>query len=97
MKITYRIPTSEPYAYVEVEQDLEKLDPVLITANYRDLTDAFTLKEGIGDKDFDQFIENQVSGKTNQLEVYNQMSDQQKWMVQVNKRAIKRVLAKKEQ
>ncbi len=51
-------------------------------------------KTGIPDKDFDKFIENQLLGQTNLLSVYNDMSDDQKRMVQINKRALKRIKSK---
>lgn len=90
MKITYRIPT-DAYAYVEIEQDLDKLDAVLIRENYRELTAAFKVGDGIPEKDFDAFVERQLEGRPNDVEEYHRMSPEQQKYIQINKRAQNRI------
>lgn len=93
-KATLRIPTPEQYAFVEVtlEGTTEQ-----IHAAYSELTASFFLKEGLSEKDFNQFLDNQAlnNGK-NHIETYNLMSEMQKTIVQTNKKMYARLKNKQE-
>lgn len=83
-----RVPTAEPYAYLEIKV---YNDAEAIYAAYQRFTKLIKGEEGISDSEFDQFIENQISGKGNLLGTYNRMSNEQRKYVQINKRAVSRI------
>jgi hypothetical protein len=89
-RATVRIAT-DMYEFIELEVNDT---PEAIFDAYRRMKRLNISSGGITDKEFDQFIENQLSGKTNLLETYNKMSTTQQSIVQINKRAIKRINAK---
>lgn len=94
MRVTYRIPT-DMYAYVEVEHEHDDTpDVATIKQTYDDLSSAFKAQVGMEKKDFDGFIERYISGDDVHVEEYTQMSKDQQEVVQVIKRAKKRLLAK---
>lgn len=94
MKTTYRIPANDPYAYVEIElPNGEKLTDEMIQEacdNYRRATGAIKGHSGLPEKEYRQFIDNQLSGKTIHIDDYEKMNDMQVFAVQVIKRALKR-------
>jgi hypothetical protein len=94
MKVVSHIPT-EQYGFVELHHDTTNAHEV--AHEYKEFQDAFKSGQGIPVKDFDAFVERQLLGEHNELETYLQMSDEQKQIVQVNKRALKRISAKLEQ
>lgn len=62
MKITYRIPTKDPYAYIEVESDtVDGLEPrslITVAKNYYDYTRTFKEeKQGLSQKDFNVVLD----------------------------------------
>jgi hypothetical protein len=60
MKVTYRVPTKEQYAYIEIEQEMETLDGVLISENYKDLTEAIKSEpdiEGLPPLEFNRVLD----------------------------------------
>ena len=91
-KATLRVPTAEQYAFCEIE--LEDTAENIADAYY-ELTRTFKPKEGLSDKDFNEFLENQALGNDkNHIETYNLMSEEQKKQVQCNKRLFARLKAK---
>lgn len=93
-KATLRIPTAEQYAFVEVQIDgtAEQIQDA-----YYELTRSFKPKEGIPEKDFNEFLENQaLNNSKNHIETYNLMSEIQKTIVQTNKRLFARLKAKQD-
>ena len=92
MKIHYRIPTSEQYAYVEVEQEMElSTTSEDIRSVYDDLTAAFKVREGLPDKDFDQFIQKVIENNPNEIEDLEGLSPDQHKLMQIVKRAVNRI------
>lgn len=89
-KVTLHIPT-ETYGFVAVEMEGTP-EEVMIT--YREYADAFKPKEGLGDKEYNAFINKMLLNETNHVEEYNQMNEKQKYAVQVIKRGLKRLEAK---
>lgn len=95
MKVIYRIPTKEPFAFVELHDDfLPENEEAAIEypkRMYLALTQAFHGGEGLEDKAYDAFIERMIKAEPNHIEEYNKMSLEQQKYVQVVKRAIKRI------
>lgn len=91
MKYTFRVPTQDPYAYVEVEYEDKDIPSVDIAETYTTLKNQFKVGTGLDEKLFNKFIDNQLKGIGNDIEEYNQMSSEQQNIVQTIKRAIKRV------
>lgn len=94
MKYTFRIPTTDPYAYVEVEMDDKDMEGRDVSDVYHSLIGQFKPSTGLDNKLFNKFIDNQLNGVGNDIEEYNQMSPEQQLVVQTVKRSIKRIEAK---
>lgn len=98
MKITYRIPTQDQYAFVEVEQELK--DEAFVNAKmpsalkeaYDDFTNAFKRQHGIDEKEMNKVIDCMLTNQTinGGNELYEQMSQTQRYAVQTLKRGLKR-------
>lgn len=97
MKVTFRIPTQDQYAFVELELEDEanNITAEAIRGIYDGYTQAFKPKAGISEKDFNAHVDRMMTkGEANHIEEYLQMSDKQKDYVQFLKRAIKRIKPK---
>jgi hypothetical protein len=94
MKITYRIPT-EQYAYVEVEKEYQE-DPSAetIKEHYQELADAFKVKVGLSQKDFNACLDRYLNDGTGETNTYLAMSPAQQAVIQEIKKAFKRIEAK---
>jgi hypothetical protein len=88
----FRFPTTQ-FAYIELQAYGTQTE---LLEQYRAFESLLKGGEGIPDKEFDLFVERQLSGKTNLRETYYRMSPEQQRMVQINKRAIKRINARLE-
>lgn len=91
--VIYRIPTQDPYAYVEIHEEVESgqsIDPKSLYGAYRGLFEAFKGRPGLPEAEYRQFIDNQLSGKGLDVNQYEKMNDYQIFAVQVLKRAKKR-------
>ncbi len=101
MKITHRISTGQ-FEYVEIEQDfkdtayVESEMPSVIKSAHDDYVNAFKPKpiNSLSDKEFDTFIQQQLEGEGNHIEDYEKCSPDQKKIVQLIKRALKRITYK---
>lgn len=94
MKVTYRIPT-DPYAYVEIEDEVTAFNWPQIKENYDELASTFKIGEGITDKEYNDFMDSFLLGEMNGLgEVYQLMSPSQQACVQTIKRSLKRIKAR---
>ncbi len=98
-KITVHYPV-EQYGFAEIELDTAKMifeegrTPSVekITQEvYENLAAAFKPQAGLGDKDFNAFIDYMLLGTPNHIEMYEKLSDQQRDIVQCLKRALKRL------
>ncbi len=94
MKIELRVPTQDPYAYIGLElADGEVLTDEMIEAavtSHQRATRRIWGNAGLPEKDFRQFIDNQLSGKSIHIDDYEKMNDYQIFAVQTIKRAKKR-------
>lgn len=93
MKATLRIPTAQQYSYIEIETE-GTLDEIVDQYNEANARVNGKSGQGISDKEFNAFIDNQMSGIPNTLETYNQMSPEQQMVVQKVKLSIKRLQAR---
>lgn len=97
MKTTLRIPTKEPYAYVEVELDGEELSPNGVKKLYDDLTSEMNSDTSSGKQTESKFLDFIISvidsdfTKWGHVDDYAAMNDQQKAVVQSMKRFYKRL------
>lgn len=91
MKILLHIPT-EQYGFVSIEVD-KSFPPQEVRELYDEYSRAFKLgaMNGVSPKDFDQFIQNQLSGKGNHTDYIEKLSPAQYEHYQINKRALKRI------
>lgn len=89
MKIKLHIPT-EQFGFCEIEVD--EVSPESVQETYRQYSSAFKAKDGVSEKEFSQFIDRQLEGKngSEDIPLYESMSDDQKRVVQIIKRAKKR-------
>ena len=89
MKGTLRIPTTESYAYIEVE--VEKESAVDIISEYRRITKLVQGEFGLEDKEFNRVLDNYIWGtKTMEAHEYEGMSPSQQETIQTIKRSRKR-------
>ena len=84
----------DTYEFIELDAEGESADDLFET--YRALKRLAVHKNGLPEKDFNRFIDRQLMGESNELEVYNQMSPEQVFAVQSLKKALKRLKAKEE-
>lgn len=89
-KATFRFPT-EQFAYIEVEAHGT---PETLLEQYRSFQGHLISGSGITQAEFEQFVDNQLSGGSNQLETFQRMSPSQQEIVQLIKRSKKRVMYK---
>lgn len=87
MKYSLHVPVAQ-YGFVLVED----VPGEKVKEEYDGIMNMFSEKAGLPDKEFDLFIENQLSGNyKNHIETYNQLSPEQQKHYQINKRAIARL------
>lgn len=97
MKVTYRIPTRDPYAYVEIETNPESILTKEITETYEELTRAFKGEPagfGISAKDFNRIYDAyRLTGKipAEDVPLYEEMDATQKASIGDLKRSFGRI------
>lgn len=89
MKITYRIPMNDPYAYIEMEGEEDSFEEAYV--NYQGYMAMVKGGGGLPAKDFDQFVQNQLMGQDNKIEDMEKMSQDQLKTMQIIKRALNRI------
>ena len=94
-KSTIRIPTSDPYAYLEIDYEGE---PDEVVEVYREFTNLINPKdtEGLLDKEWNALTDKYLTTNTMKAEEYESLSREQKEKVQWIKRAFKRIKYKNE-
>lgn len=91
MKADIRLPTTQ-YGYIEFHVEGEADE---IIAEHNRLVSLYASNgEGISDKEYNTFIDEYMSGKHPQLDVYVRMNQKQQDAVQVIKKSIARLKAK---
>ncbi len=90
-KITYRIPTNDQYAFVEVTEEFEG-GPEFIRERYDEISAQFKSGEGLPQKEWCAVMDAYVStGKVeNGVEVWSRMSKYQQAVIQELKRCFNR-------
>lgn len=92
MKARLHFPT-EQYGFSEVDVEVES---PLHSLNVYDETKRLYQNTGLPDKEYNGFIERQLTSEANHIEDYEKMSPDQQRTVQVIKRALKRLEAKED-
>ena len=87
-KSKLRIPTSDQYAYIEV--DFEGTPEDTISAYY-EFTKLVKPAEGLSAKDFNQALDRYLTEPTGDTDTYLKMSKFQKDVIQEVKKAFKRI------
>ena len=88
MKYILRLPTNDQYAYIEQEGEYDTIDEALEAYNI-----AMTLIKGgtgLPDKEFNAFLDRMLKDEPNHIEDYEKASADQKAIIQILKRALKR-------
>lgn len=85
-KASLHLPT-EQYGFIAVEVEDT---PTGIVEAYRGFQRLTQSAAGLPEKDFNAFIDRQLSGEPNHIEDYEKTSDTQKIIIQTLKRALKR-------
>lgn len=92
MKSTLRIPTTESYAYIEVE--FEGTDEEIIT-KYREFTKTVQGGFGLEEKEFNRVLDSYIPvGGSMRPDEYEAMSPSQQELIQTIKRSKKRTASK---
>lgn len=94
MKITYRIPTKEPFAFVEVvAEDTNPTDmtPEVIKNHYEQLTSAFKEEPGTGlpTKEWAQVRKSYLAGEPLSPDTFYAMNENQKFFIQEIKKELR--------
>lgn len=96
MKIIYRIPTKDPYAYIEVEHESVGLEPEIYRKNYDELSAVFRDGDGITRQEMNEVVDSMLRGESvnGGVQLWEKMSAEQKEICQTIKRATKRINGK---
>lgn len=87
MKYTLRIPTKEPYAFIEMESN-DGSDYSEILDAYREITAMIAIDPSLSEKEFNRVLDNYLWGdQTINVTDYEQTTEAQKAILQVIKRA----------
>jgi len=87
MKATIRVPTVQ-YGFIEYFADAE---PEEIAEMSKHLNSLQEEKVGLSAKDFNKFLDRYLTDATGELETFNEMSEEQKGVIQEIKKAYKRL------
>lgn len=106
MKIIYRIPSKDPYGYVEIEKEINATDKQHILAEeilaVEELESLMVLQKvgksdtGLPKKEMDTWLDTYLLSQTGDVNQYSKMSDSQKECVQAIKRSLARIKSKQE-
>lgn len=98
MKIEIRVPTSDPYAFIDLELGPgEELTDDMIeraSSDYIRAKSAILGNSGLPEKEFNSFIDRQLLGEANHMDEYQKMTLSQQGICQAIKKALKRIEAK---
>lgn len=93
MKATLRVPLDQ-YAFIEFRYDDKFIQPADLIAKYREAMREFKGGPGLTEREFQAFIDRQLCGDPNQADEYARTSNEQKNVIQIIKRALKRIEAR---
>ena len=94
-KALLRVPTSEQYAFIEVEVESENAEEIVEA--YKEITQMVKPKTGLTDKEFNSALDKYLSSSDDESlssEEYANMNEKQKDIIQAVKRSLKRLVAK---
>jgi hypothetical protein len=95
MKAIYRLPTKEPYGYLEIEEEVLTAEQAVL--GHRRALEAFnTPNLGLDSKEWNKALDGYLTLNTLPSDVYERMSDRQKLVIQEIKKSIKRLAPEKE-
>ena len=92
MKTEIRIPTTQ-YGYITLEFEGTAEEAI---AEHNRVLSLYAGGAGLPDKEYNAFIDRQLMGEPNEMEVYASMSLEQQSHVQIIKRALNRIKYKQE-
>lgn len=92
-KSQLRIPTTDQYAYIEVEFEGTAEDTIQA---YNEFTNLVKPQEGLPSKDFNKILDAYLNGTGIPADVYMSMGDDQKMVIQEIKKSLKRIQAKQQ-
>lgn len=93
MKITYRIPTKDQYAFVEVQKEVQNgITEEELTYEYQNLFESLNSEEGSGlaAKQWNAWLDGYLKGKAGSVEEWEQMDEFQKRCINEIKKSQKR-------
>ena len=91
-KITYRIPTKEPFAFVELVREMnDTVSAETIRENYDELTKAFKEESGAGlpPKEWAQVRKGYIAGEPLSPDTFYAMNENQKFFIQEIKKELR--------
>lgn len=98
MKITLRIPTLDPYAYIELEDTAAIPDPQEVLRSYESFKRAIKgsqeAKTGLGRVEWNKLIDGLLCGSSMPTEQFEGMSDKQKEFYHEVEKALVRLKGK---
>lgn len=89
MKYTAHVPV-EQYGFVSVEWEDEKIDAKDVYDRIANQFKPQPVNE-LPAKEMDEFVQKMLEGEANHIEMYERMSKSQQNLIQIIKRAIKRI------
>lgn len=93
MKTTLRIPTSEQFAFIEIETEVSSPEDA-IEAYHHATRLLKANNEGLPEKDFNTWLDKYLESNTGEMEPYTKMSKAQQEIIQIIKRSVKRIAYK---
>ncbi len=99
MKIVYRIPSKDPYGYVEFEAQ-GTVDTAGMKAAIDEMEELMAYQkggDGLSEKDFNFFLDTYLKSGTGSSDTYAQMNAEQQKTIQCIKRSLKRIKSNPEE
>lgn len=93
MKVTYRIPTNDQYAFVELNEEFYDKDPepAVIQEKYSMYLAAFKIVNGLSAKEIDSMLDAYFKGRGVDSNQYDRLNPEQLKWIQCIKRSLARV------
>lgn len=92
IKATLRVPTADPYAYIELEQQVESAEAAVEA--YNEVTQLVKGGNGLPEKEWRNFLDNMLLGESNLVDTYEQTNQEQRKIINEVKKALKRLEAR---
>lgn len=79
MKSILRVPTKEPYAYIEVEIEAPTVDDAI--EQHREITRKVQGGFGLDQKEWNKALDRYMNEETMDADTHAQMDERQQWMI----------------